>query len=359
MKNDIGSEPFPSRIIILSLQGLGNNVFLVPMLHALHKNHPGIKIDMLVFNKSIKSIFDLPGLVDNWFFLGTPRLVNACKALSVVMALRRKKYPLSILAFPSNNIFFNLISFLIAAKTRITHEYPRHNAKLGFLNTQTIPIEKCHDIYQNLHLAGVREWDVDGQPRIHYRIENSDKKRLEEKYRLRESCFRIGIHPGSSSERAMKEKRWPSENFNALMDWILARKQKSRIYVFLGPDEMELREKINITDPRVQLVEEKDLSCMIHLISKMDYYIANDSGLMNMAVALHVPTLNIAGGPTDPIRTYPLGKGHVILFSTIHCYPCRGLDNLGQKFRCPYPTRKCLEQITLEQVKGVLAAVWG
>jgi ADP-heptose:LPS heptosyltransferase len=93
------------------------------------------------------------------------------------------------------------------------------------------------------------------------------------------------------------------------------------------------------------------------LIGETDLFISNDSGLMNIAAALGRRVLNIAGGPTDPVRTRPSGDGNAIVFSDIACYPCRGLGTLGQRFRCVYETRRCLEGISVDRVYALACAL--
>jgi heptosyltransferase-2 len=340
----------PSKILIIALQGLGNNLFLVPLVDSLRKRFPAARIDMLVFHEATEAFFQKPGLVNHWYFLGKPKIRFIPRILRTIGALRKEKYLVSLLAFPSNHLFFNLVSFLIGARMRISHKYPGTFWKGGCLNTHAIPLERTHDVFQNLHLANFTDWNPDKSARIHCQIPTGARKILDRRYSLLQpGIMKVGIHPGSSSERAMKEKRWPMDRFVQVIDWLLRRKN-IHVYVFLGPDEKGLASSIRREDSRFRLVEEKELSSVIYLISKMDRFIANDSGLMNISAALGVPTLDIAGGPTDPVRTYPLGKRSHILFSTIPCYPCRGLENLGSRFKCIYATRRCLEEISVEQV---------
>jgi heptosyltransferase I len=65
---------------------------------------------------------------------------------------------------------------------------------------------------------------------------------------------------------------------------------------------------------------------------------------MHLAAAVGTPVVALFG-PTDPKRTGPYGPGHEVVRAGLSCSPC---------FLKKCPTKKCMEDISAEQV---LAAV--
>ena len=70
-------------------------------------------------------------------------------------------------------------------------------------------------------------------------------------------------------------------------------------------------------------------------------FITNDSGLMHVAAALHVPLVAIFGS-TNPVTTGPFSGRAVIVRKDIDCSPCL-------KTVCPSDFR-CMKEITTKEV---------
>ena len=345
------------KIIIIALQGIGNTLFLIPMVKALKKKYPSVSISILLRKTFIKEVIDNSGFIDNYYILEDFKFSNLFKAFKLLLKLRSLRFKISLTAFPANKHLFNLVSFFIGATHRIAHKYKRFNFRnLNFLNTQLVPLKLQHDYYQNFNLLNPLGISTPNKIRPELWFKNNDEaSAFLKSHKITKKTKLIGLHPGSSSQRAMKEKRWSSDKFEGLIQRIVETYPSVKILVFLGPDESDLFE-IFKKNKNLIIIFKKELSFVISLIAKVNFFISNDSGLMNIAVALGKKVLAISGGPTDPIRTYPLGTGNSLVFSNIDCYPCRGLHNIGQKFHCIYSTRKCLETISLDLVWDIFKA---
>ena len=86
------------------------------------------------------------------------------------------------------------------------------------------------------------------------------------------------------------------------------------------------------------------LNEVANFLSLCDIFIGNDSSLMNMAVALNIPTLSIVG-PTDPKRTGPYGDKHGFISLNLDCMPC---FDRGYSEKCPH--HNCMNQLYPEIV---------
>ena len=81
----------------------------------------------------------------------------------------------------------------------------------------------------------------------------------------------------------------------------------------------------------------KDLAC---LYRRAALVVTTDSGPMHIAAAVGTTVVALFG-PTDPRRTGPYGPHHIVIRKELPCSPC---------FRKTCPTRKCMEEITVEEV---------
>jgi heptosyltransferase-2 len=341
-------------ILVLALQGIGNTLFLLPLIEELHRRFPGHPVDAVVRSEACRLILSDASIIRRHFVLPGLTAAGIPRIAALFSQVRKNRYGVSMLTFPANHPVFNLMSWLTGARIRISFRYRKgHHRRLGWLNNRLVPVLDAHDYAQNLGmLAGLGEVaPTDFRPVLWSGMRSGNPP---------SSLKVIGIHPGSSRDRAMIEKRWPAERFLELIGRLSDRLPRTEFRVFFGPDEADLKERFHQAESdRVRLVFGLGLKQTVAEMSACGVFIANDSGLMNLATALGARVLNIAGGPTDPVRTWPAGEGNAILFSTIHCYPCRGLRNIGDRFSCIYPTRKCLEEIPVDRVEMAVYTLLG
>ncbi|MGQ9629864.1 MAG: glycosyltransferase family 9 protein [bacterium] len=337
------------KFIVICMQGIGNTVLFLPALHTLKERYPQSRVDCLVRLEGSRQILEADPSVGEIFLLNerTPG------KLGRILELRGRRYDCSITAFPGNRLEFNALAFAIGARIRIAHRYKLYRIRsANFLQNRTVDVSPTlRDIEQNLRLleplgidSGATGWDM---KLFLTEDDESYAEEFWERNRLK-GDFVVGFHPGGSKERGMIHKRWAKERFIALGNE-LARKYGARVLTFGGPDESGLKEEISRGIPK-SIVVEAGIRQVAAAIGRCGLFISNDSGLMNIAMAVGVPTVGILGGPTDPVRVRPYRDNCVIVKSDIHCYPCRGIETLGRRFACIYDEIECLKRITVEQV---------
>ena len=69
--------------------------------------------------------------------------------------------------------------------------------------------------------------------------------------------------------------------------------------------------------------------------------LTNDTGTMHLSAFLGIPVVAIFGS-TEPLKTAPLGDGHVIIRHHVECSPCFLRE-------CPIDFR-CMKTVTVEEV---------
>ena len=141
-------------------------------------------------------------------------------------------------------------------------------------------------------------------------------------------------------------KMWPKEKFAALGDLFYAMGYQ----VMLIGAELEkglLLEVANMMQnkPIIPLAEEprfgQDPIYSIGLFKSSALTIGNDCGGLHLATLTGRPVIGLYG-PTNPVKSGPLGEKNVVIYKGLNCSPCR----MGQ---CKIKHR-CLEEITPEQV---------
>ncbi len=339
------------KILVICASGVGNTILFTPTLKTIRRARPKAKITLFVaspiFAEPVKGI----RLADEIIVFDYGK--SFLEKIKLILKLRNGKFDYSVTAFPSNRWQFNVFAFLAGAKKRITHSYRVGGIKtLSFLQNVKVSVnENLHDVDQNLNLLKPLKISLPEEKRLLFYLSEKEKDAAEKFWRENNlnGSFVAGIHPGSGGIE-QEAKRWPVEKFIKLCNRLIKEK-KAKILIFGGQDEKKLKSRINNSTIKSQsFVINGSLKLAAALIQKCNLFIANDSGLMHIAVAMRVKTIGIFG-PTNYKRTAPYGK---------NCYIVRG------KFSCPscltYPfystssaikckeSIKCLKEIKVNEV---------
>ncbi|HDN67487.1 MAG: hypothetical protein B1H40_01275 [Candidatus Latescibacteria bacterium 4484_181] len=343
------------RILVISLAGIGNTLLSTPAVRLLRETFPEAHIAALVMFKGARELLETNPYIDEvlyWDFLNR----NPIRSLNFLFYLRKRKFDVSLNAYPANRREYNLISFLIGAKKRLGHRYNHQDSlNFNFLNNRTIHEEdERHDIEENIALVQVlgckgREgrggeiWLADADRR--FAEEWLSKEKLED-------GLLIGFHPGTARFKNQQRRRWAKEKFAQLAD-ILSKRYKAKTIIFGGPDEIQLAEEIlALMECKGYLAKGITLRQTAALIERCDLFVSNDSGLMHVAAALKVPVVAIFG-PTNPVWVRPYCTKYTIVRKELPCSPCFFYS--PQPLSCRRGDFACIDQIDVEDVlNGVM-----
>ena len=155
----------------------------------------------------------------------------------------------------------------------------------------------------------------------------------------------IGLHPTGSGSY----KWWPKEYFATLAQALIERHQ-TRLVIFSSHKEAAVARSIaeNFGEDVLLAHGQYDLLEVAALMQKCRLFVANDSGLLHMALALELPTLALIGAD-NPLRIGPY------LVSNSDCLykkeeVCQELHCLNQACR----DNRCLKAISPEEVLAVI-----
>lgn len=144
-------------------------------------------------------------------------------------------------------------------------------------------------------------------------------------------------------------KRWPTENFARLSDWLY---DKKIVPVLIGNGKLDAERAAEIEAktliPPVSLVDKTNLQQLTHVIKNASVVIGGDTGPVHLAAGLKVPTVMIMG-PTDANRNGPYGQTQNALEVDRDCKAC-------WKRACQ-KNLDCLENISVAAVTEKISAI--
>ncbi|MCC6967309.1 MAG: glycosyltransferase family 9 protein [Nitrospira sp.] len=139
-------------------------------------------------------------------------------------------------------------------------------------------------------------------------------------------------------------KRWPPQQFAEAADR-LAVAQGIPIVFMGGPAERPETRAVmaRMRTKAIDLTGQTPVGLLPSLLRHAAVLVTNDSGPMHIAAAVGTPVVALFG-PTDPVKTGPYGRGHVVLSNPVECRPCFRRE-------CSRAVRlECLTGVTSEQV---------
>jgi len=355
------------KILIISVSGLGITIMFMPLLDLIRKKFPTTEISILVGSKSVKDLLkgnENVGKIYVWDFLGKSKI----STIKYLLSIRKESFDLSITVFPNLRKEHNLISFLIGAKTRLSHTIPgKKNKNFSFLNNKTIPTNlELHDIKNNLNL--IKLIGIDDSDFQNPRLVLSDREiRFAEEYfqkhDVRNSDIVIGFHV--AEHPTTRGRNWPAKKYADLFNILI--KKNMKIIVFSTPVERPIvNEVINDTNNGIIVFENPEILKAASIIKRCNCFVTDDSGLMHVSSCVDTPIVAIFG-PTNKKWTKPLSNNYKIIETGIECSPCfnrveppKGKDKnkmnlincyIEDKFAC---TKYIEEETVLNAIKDLI-----
>jgi len=137
---------------------------------------------------------------------------------------------------------------------------------------------------------------------LEFPVWDSDRQRLAaipEKSLLRSGQF-VCLHPGAS----VCERRWPAENFAAVVQALVARGMNVVLTGTAAEAELTQRVARQAGVPCIGLAGRTDLGMLAAILGEARLLVCNDTGVSHLAAALKVPSVVISTG-NNPERWAP------------------------------------------------------
>jgi ADP-heptose:LPS heptosyltransferase len=331
--NILGNES----IVFISCFFIGDCLFLTPIYREIKKQHPKIKITVLVNDYHVHSLLRSNPYIDNLVFVK-----NYFQAILFVIKNWRTKY--DIIMDYATLFWWSFVFRFLRAGFRVARQN-RHRVGHFLLNDFTwlhdrvIPYRGQYivDYYaQIMEEMGVaiphREMEISLEPQeIPQALLSFD---------LAEEAFII-LHPGARNRENLWH-RWPE------LIYLLKRDFPHYTLVLTGTakDAHWLGKMMSspvFSLPRVRcLLGKTTLRQLAALICRCEVFIGGDTGASHMAIALGKPTVMLFG--RADCHLYAPSQDNVkIIHGTTDCYPCYTYEKIY--YHCPYEKSACMESI--------------
>lgn len=308
-----------SRILVVKLSSLGDLFHALPAVHNLKKGL-GCAVDWVVQSeytdlaacfRDVDRIISFPRHGSPWQFFRFARSLRKDKYLYVIDMQGLLKSA--------------VISRLARGERRIGPSFHREGSHVFYSGIAGRPDRDRHAVEQVMDVV-----DYLGVERIppEFPVTFPAWEPVGE-------APRIAVFPLTR----WRSKNWPQDSFKAALK-TLQNRIGATVFI-MGADadaevcgylHSDLRGKAFNLAGRLSLVETGSV------LSGMDAVISNDSGPMHLAAAIGIPVVAVFG-PTNPARTGPFGKGHIVLAGKKSCIPC-------YRRECPLGPTICLREVS-------------
>jgi len=335
---------------MIKLSALGDVIHTIPSLAALRSAFPHAHITWVVEEDASDLILNHPAC-DRVLVSYRKRWVRNLKKRdsigrtigeirSFLSTLRDRSYDVAI---DFHGLFKSaLIMGLVRAERKIGYRSLQELS--GIFYGEKIP-EDMEKHAVDRYLDFIRYLGFSGQETV-FTLALTDRERQRARFIL----HRNGILEGESFVAVnvvalWETKLWDDEKFAALADRIVLELRKKVVFTG-GKDRMPIDKILSrMTYQAVNVAGSTTLRELACLYEQADVVVSTDSGPMHLSAAVGTPTVALFG-PTDPLRTGPYGKGHVIVRAGLPCSPC---------FLKSCETRNCMKSITVEAVFEAVA----
>jgi lipopolysaccharide heptosyltransferase II len=333
---------------------IGDVLMTTPLVSTLRAAYPGARIEYAVGDWSRSAIEGNPDIDEvvpisdgggRWW----RRLAGL---VSASWRLRWRRYDIAFI--PDAGWFSNLVIYLAGVPRRVgLGRFPRSLLLTHSLRDRE---NQQHQVDTYLGLAETAGLQPYVKRRLKYIPSQASLEhavQLVHAQGFDKMPFRVALYPGGgdSPRGAFYHKRWPPERYALLADRLVT-KYGGGVVLLGDESERELNFVIrnDIDHPVLDLTGRLDLDEMGAVIQLCDVIIANDSGPMQLGVAVGTPTVALFG-PTAARRFGPYGERHRAVQAYTWCGPCYRLG--GPMKGCG---AACMQRITVADVVQVLEA---
>ena len=299
------------KLLVISLAGVGDTLFATPLIHELRANFPGATIDAVVKEAGARDLLDNNPHLNRVFYKNLLRC-GRLEALQFFWSLRKNGYDISINTHPQSRRVYRIAARVVAAPTRISHDYECSGALDRRLVNQTVPQDySLHAVENNLRLLPLLGAKSKLE-RHHYEIFLTEAEHAwaDEFCALEKISGRplLGIHVGSGGTKNLALRRWPLENYIELARRLRQSQPELAILFFGGPEEKSGHEKIRsvLGDDHLFFPKTGNLRQAAALIGRCAAFLSVDTALMHLAAAMKVRRQIVIETPTwnKPIEPY-------------------------------------------------------
>ncbi|MFA5166935.1 MAG: glycosyltransferase family 9 protein [Candidatus Omnitrophota bacterium] len=339
------------RILVIRLDHIGDVVMSRPVIRALYKKFPHTAIDLLV-TEDIAPLFEHSKEIRTviaskhaWFNRSASFVQKCLEFWRLLGILKTGAYDVGI------DLRGDLRNILLMFLSGVKHTIGYGIAGGGFLLSEEVPYDATqHQVQLNLNL--LKSFHVARDNKL-LPFEYSSEKAREflEKIKILPSATllpRVVFHMGSG----YPSKRWPFENFRALIQQI-DREALAQIVLVGTEAEKDATPDLKLNSERlIDLRGKTALQDLPVLFDICDIFIGSDSGPAHIAAAQGLEIILLVSGTNDIRLWYPWTERLRLLQHEVPCSPC-GVEI------CPVEGHPCVDEITVDQAFDAFLSTLG
>ncbi|HOY66339.1 MAG TPA: glycosyltransferase family 9 protein [Candidatus Ozemobacteraceae bacterium] len=297
--------------LIIRLKGMGDIVHLLPSLEMLAGREELRPVSLLCQAPFGDIVPDDMGVE----VVPLPAHATAFQTVTLLRRLRKRRFDRLFDLFANPRTA--LISFLSGIPRRLAFDH--RGRRYAYHETWLPPDPNKHltllfqDFFARFGIRG----DI-GHPRLARTPSLADGAGALVRSHLSDGPL-LGVNPHAT----YPSKAWPPEHFEELIRcWHAATGRKALL--FWGPGEKPATERLlERLGPDLAFTHESlSIRAFIELLARLDLFVTGDTGPMNLAWALGVPTVALFG-PTTRSAVAPTGSQHLSLHHpTLECLQC-------------------------------------
>ncbi|MCX6154020.1 MAG: glycosyltransferase family 9 protein [Candidatus Kapabacteria bacterium] len=319
---------------------MGDVILTTPIVHAVKKKFPGALIDIITstqyaeiykFSPYINEILDYDKSLSH-----KANQENLKRHMSMI---RIKKYDL-IIDLQNNYRSHALLKGLGTKTVR----YKKNNLAKFLLIHFKIRMGKVTHVvdkyFQTIKQFGIENAGFGLELWLHRDFNKGVYTPYDKNYFHK---IIITIAPGAH----FKTKRWPADNFVALIKKLIS-SYSCEIILIGGEDDVPLckyiQSKLSL---RIQnLSGSRSILETVDAIENSNVLITNDTGIMHIASARKLPVIALFGSTTTDFGFTPYRTSNIIVEAITPCRPC---THIGRD-ECPKKHFDCMYDISVSQV---------
>ena len=329
----------PRRILVVKLDHLGDMLLATPVFSNLRSAYPHAKIHALVGRIGahvLQNHSDVNKIIryDARFFCRSGRPMQLRYASRLFRSLRLNKYDLLIEL--RGDWLTVLFALLKSTLYRFDLASLQTENKLGiFAFTGPHEIDRNLDVLRSARIPTPHNAPA-------FRTSLADQQWIDEflsRAKIANDRPLIAIHPGSP----VKLKRWRTERFAAVADWLVANRGAQILFVGVESEASVVASvQKYMRRESTSVAGKTNLSRLAGILGRCELFIGNDSGPMHLAAAVGTQTIGLYG-PGNPGRFGPLGAHSHTIRRMPNCPPC--LDT-----SCKFGGEGCMKEINVPVV---------
>ncbi|HYW73483.1 MAG TPA: glycosyltransferase family 9 protein [Pyrinomonadaceae bacterium] len=332
-------------VLVIRLRSLGDTVLTTPSLFALRRFLPQARIDILL-EDWVAPLLEGSRLVDR--VIPIPRHGSSARA-RVARELHRARY----------NVVYNLhggttATFLTRA-SNAPHRVGFSHYQYARLHNHIAPPPQeiwsratLHSVEQQLALIGWTGVPVTDRPLTQLAVSEKAARAITARlqvHKIDDQPLAL-IHPAA----AFETKRWPAENFAAVIEEIAGRGLQP--VAIVSPTETGvLHSVLEQTSARVIGFDNLSVPEITALAARAQLFVGNDSGIAHIAAAVNTPCVVIFGS-SNVMHWRPWTSNHSeVVREELSCQPCHGY------FCAEFEKPKCILTVPAERVVAAIDRV--